>query len=504
MAEQNDFLGKEVASSAMWTGVSTAGKQLMQAGMLAIVARHVGLADYGLMAMVTTVTNFLLNFRDLGTGPALVQRKNLSESVVASVFWLNVFMGILLLAAVAILSWPIAWFNRQEALVPLVQFTAIGFLVSSLGVVPMSLLQREMRFRALAFAELGGFFTGAATAIYLALNNHGVWSLAWSSMTNICSTVALFWAACGWRPRSKGSIAEIKSLTGFSLNLLGFTSINYWSRNADALMVSRILGDVAMGLYGQAYNVMMFPVQNITQTLGRVLFPAMSRMQTDNERFRAAYARVCGVIALAVFPIMTGLMVVVKPFVITLLGWKWLPMAPVLLILAPVGMLQSISSMIGLILTAKGRTDLMFRMGMAMFCILVPAVWAGTGWGIEGVAAAYALVNLVLVYPMCRISFPLIDLSFGKLLLSLWPTLLASGLMSGVTYGWLRMIIWAGMSEPVLQLLSSVAIGVVSYLVALAWVKPVAVIELAELMSDSGHDRAARLIFRLTDRNPIR
>jgi PST family polysaccharide transporter len=503
MGEELEFLGKEVASSAMWTGVSTAGRLVMQVGMLAIVARHVGLADYGLMGMVTTVTNFLLNFRDLGTGPALVQRKTLTGSLEDSVFWLNALMGVLLTILVALLSWPVAWFNRQPPLVPLVQFAALGFLVSSLGVVPMSLLQREMKFRKLAFAELGGYLAGVIVAVTLAMTGHGVWSLAWFMLTNVTCTVALFWIAGGWRPRSSGSIAEIKSIAGFSLNLLGFTSVNYWSRNADALVVSRFLGDVAMGLYGQAYNVMMFPIQNITQTLGRVLFPAMSRMQADHERFRSAYLRVCGVIALVTFPLMMGLMVVARPFIATLLGVNWLPMVPVLLILAPVGMLQSVWTTAGVIYTAKGRTDLMFRYAIVTICVLVPCFLIGSRWGIEGVAASYAVANLLLIYPSCAIPLGLIDLDFSSLVRTIWPAFLSSSLMAALTYGWLLGVKWAGLQEPSLQLASSVAFGVMAYLATLYFVRPPAVRELAELMSDSGHDRLAAFIGKLTPPRPI-
>ncbi len=150
----------------------------------------------------------------------------------------------------------------------------------------------------------------------------------------------------------------------FSLNLSGFGIVNYASRNADNLIIGRVLGSIQLGYYQMAYNLMLAPIQNISSVISQVAYPAFSRIQDDNERFRSAYVRSCALIALVTFPVMAGLAVIADPLVRVILGSKWIGAIRIFEILAPVGLLQSVQTTVGQIYTAKARTDWMFRWGL--------------------------------------------------------------------------------------------------------------------------------------------
>ena len=93
-----------------------------------------------------------------------------------------------------------------------------------------------------------------------------------------------------------------------------------------------------------AYNLMLYPIQAINSIVGRVLFPAFSRIQADRPRLQQAYLRAVSTIGAIAFPIMLGLMVTADSFILTLFGVKWQPVIPLFLILAPVGLVQSVIS----------------------------------------------------------------------------------------------------------------------------------------------------------------
>src|SRR5438477_12809695 len=106
---------------------------------------------------------------------------------------------------------------------------------------------------------------------------------------------------------------------------------------------------------------MQYPLQGISAVIGRVMFPLYSRMQDDDVQFGRSYLKVASVIALVSFPLMLGVTALAEPFVLTLFGAAWKPVIPLLLILAPLGAVQSISTTVGNIYMAKGRADWALR-----------------------------------------------------------------------------------------------------------------------------------------------
>ena len=246
----------------------------------------------------------------------------------------------------------------------------------------------------------------------------------------------------------------------FSLNLAGFGLVNYFSRNADNVVVGRVLGPTPLGYYQMAYNLFLFPIQNISSVLAQVLNPSFAKIQFDNARFRSAYVRSCMLIGLITFPIMAGLGVIVNPFIYTVMGPKWAPVIPLLTILVPVGFCQSIQGTVGQIYVAKGRTDWMFRWGLSAAIVFVIAFVIGVRWGTIGVAAAYAITYFVFIlYPGFWLAFKLIDLSVAEFARRLFPQIAISLAMAGICYGWLAALRLAGVTSHLLQLLTTVALG---------------------------------------------
>src|SRR5262249_27813876 len=151
--------------------------------------------------------------------------------------------------------------------------------------------------------------------------------------------------------------------------------------------------------YQMAYTLMMYPLMNISSVVAQVLFPAFAQVQHDLERFRSAFIRSCMLVSVITFPIMLGLMVTADPFVRVILGSRWAPVIPLLVVFAPLGMLQSIFTMGGLIYNARGRTDWLLRWGILSSTVYVLSFFIGLRWGILGVAVSYTIAWMLLMYP---------------------------------------------------------------------------------------------------------
>jgi PST family polysaccharide transporter len=444
-----------------WSAISQVVRQLAQLVTTAVLARLLAPSDFGLMGMAAVVLGFVLLFQDMGTSAAIVQRKEVSEELLSSIFWVNVAFGLLAAGILALLAPLVAAFFREPQLTPMVRVLALNFVIASSSLVHTATLTRRMAFDRVAGIEVGATLVGAAVGIGSALAGHGVWSLVYQSVAQATWTTLVLWVRSGWHPRLRFSRQALRSVAGFGLHLLSFNVFNYWIRNADDLLIGRFIGAEPLGWYRLAYRLMLYPLENISSAIGRVMFPVYAQIQEDDARFRRFYLRSLEAIALVTTPMMLGLMVVSRPFVVAVFRSRWEPVVPLLMILAPVGMIQSVSSTVGSIYLAKGRTRLLFRWSVAAGIVVLLAFALGLRWGVMGITACYALASLLLLYPGLAIPLRLIGLTVADVWRRLWRTLLCGGLMAAAVLGIERSV--GDRLSPLATLALLVSVGAVLY-----------------------------------------
>jgi PST family polysaccharide transporter len=413
LAVKDDLRQKTIAGVG-WTTLAQIGRQGLQFVISIVLARLLVPQDFGLVGMITIFTNFATLFSELGFTGALIQRPTIEERHYSSIFWLNLFMGVVLTILLMLAAPFIAAIYDEPRLTLLTMLIAMNFSIGSLNIVQRAILSRAMNFRALALIEISAVLAAGLIAVILALAGCGVWSLAWQMLAISAFMAMIMWRVANWRPRFLFEWSAVRELLGFSANLLGFNVLNYWARNADNFLVGKFIGSAALGLYARAYSIMLLPISQITTVLSRVMFPAFSKIQSDTARVKRIYLRAIAMIAVITFPMMIGLWVVAQSFVLTLYGPKWVQMISVVQILCIVGMAQSLATTVGWIYQSQGRTDWMFRwgifagtMGIASFVL---GVYIGT---IEAVAWCYAVVNALLLYWNFAIPGKLIDMTFA-------------------------------------------------------------------------------------------
>ncbi len=489
--EQKDLTRRAVNGTA-WSSISTAGRQVLTIASVATVARLLGPDAYGVMGMANLLIIFILNFRDLGTGSAIIQRKAVTGRLLSSLFWLNFCLGVALAGMVCVLSPAAAKFFKTPELIPILCVLSLSFWLTSCGVVHSSIIIRAMRFRALAAADLSAGLVTYLVALTFAYKGFGVWALVFANVANSLTSCIGYWIGSGWRPKFQFDKAEVRSIARYSLNLSGFGMVNYFSRNADNITVGRFLGKAPLGDYAMAYNLMMTPIQNISSVIAQATFPAFARIQDDNERFRLAYVRSCMLIGLISFPVMAGLGVIADPLIRTVLGAKWVGSIHVFQILAPVGLVQSVQTTVGAIYMSKGRTDWMFRFGIVSCCVLVASFLIGIHFGITGVATAYCISFLgLLMIPGFVIPFRAIGLKLSEFARALLPQVLITAAMALACFLWLRFLPAIGIETPWILLSSVVLLGAAVYIISMLIAWPRVMQHLETTLHTSGRQKIA-------------
>jgi PST family polysaccharide transporter len=412
-----------------WSGGTRAVRVVLQLATSVVLARLLTPEEFGLIAMITVLTNFVGVFSEFGLAAALIQRSDLREGHRSSTFWLTLAVGVLLGAGVYAAAPWISAFYDEDRLVPLTHFIAVSFLVASLRVVQAALLNREMRFRAIGSIEIAATLVGGGVGIAMALAGYGVWSLVAQLLAIGVAEAVGFWVASGWRPRLQFDTAAVRELMPYSLNFMGFSVVNYWVRNADNLLIGRFVGSVGLGIYDRAYRTMLLPLTHGSGLMSRVMFPALSRIQTDRGAVKRLYVRAIRSISLVTFPLMIGLLVAADVFVATLFGPKWAEVVPVLRVLCLVGLLQSVSSTTGWLYQSQGKTDVLLRWGLFSGAVTVVAFGIGVHWGFMGVAVAYVIRTVLLTPLSFAIPGRFVGLRLGEVTSALAGTLACASAM---------------------------------------------------------------------------
>jgi O-antigen/teichoic acid export membrane protein len=458
-----DILSQRVVSGASWSAIARVAIQISTLAASTVVARRVSPYAYGVVGMATLAIGLISLFHDLGTAAAVIQRRDLNQHLLSSLFWVNVGIGFAG-TALCFLSAPIAArIFREPAVIPIVRALSASFLISSLTNIHTALFNRSMIFKKLSLIDISSSLVSLVVVVTLACLHAGVWSLVAGTLTSTTITSILCWAVSEWKPSLLFSWKEVRSVMNYGLNLSAFNLFNYFARNSDNAIVGRYLGSASLGFYQLAYNIMLFPVQGIAQVLAQVMFPAFSEIQHDNERFRRVYLRTCSSIALITFPLMTGAILLAGPLIRTLYGPRWVSVIPVLTILAPVGLVQSILTTLGLIYTAKGQTALMFKVGGTTSVLYVISFIVGLPWGIRGIALSYAIFTAVLLLPSLHITFQLIDLRLVDLGHALKGVAASTVLMAVVVIASRRAVTGYVQLPPAVELLLFTVLGAVVY-----------------------------------------
>lgn len=388
-------------SGVKWTTLSTALSTGFYVVQTIVLARLLEPRDFGLMAMAMVVISVAIAYVDMGLSSAIIQRQHCSENELSSLYWLNIFAGLVVFMAVFFLAPVVAYFYREPKVTHLVHLCALMFVIAPVGQQYQMLLQKELLFRPLATIEVSSRAVGTVVAIGAAVMGAGVYSLVLGQLA-VSSSASLLFMLRGhriYRPRLHFARSDLRGYLRFGLYQMGERGINTLHDNLDKLIIGFWLGAESLGYYGFAWNLALMPVSRINPILTRSAFPLFSRLQDDLAVLKSGYLKLLRLISIVNFPLFFGLCAVAPLAVPALFGQKWLPAVTLLQIFCLVGAIYSTGNPVGSLILARGRADLGFWWNASISVVqaiaLVLSAWLG---GVMAVALTL-LVLQILYFP---------------------------------------------------------------------------------------------------------
>jgi O-antigen/teichoic acid export membrane protein len=393
-------LRKRTVSAGIITGAAQAVKFAVNLLQSIILARLLLPEDFGLIAMVTTVTGLLRVFKDAGLSTATIQKGDISQAQVSNLFWINVGVSGALSLLVATLAPAVAWFYREPRLVSITLALASTFAISGAVVQHQALLNRQMRFKAIALVDIVSATVGLLAGIIMAWAGLKYWSLVglqlFTSLTELGMTL---WIS-RWRPSRPQRRAGTKSLVRFGASLTMASIFRRIAAGMDSLLIGRWYGADAVGLYTRGAILLMRPIDQLIVPLESVFIPVLSRLQNEPERYRRTFLQAYAAVALISFPVSGLFMALSRPIVLVLLGHKWEQVVPIFAWFSIAGLYIPLYYAAMWLLNTQGRGRDIMITGIIFSTTTVGSFVAGLPFGPVGVAASFSCVGLLLRVPI--------------------------------------------------------------------------------------------------------
>lgn len=477
-AHAADALDAAVRRGTRWVVAAQCVSQFVSLVVLAIVYRWVDPVQFGLLGMVVPLLLLAKIFSSLGLHVATVQRPDVSAEQLSAAFWLGVAVSLSVALLMSAAGPALGWIYDTPAVSSVTIALAGTLVIAALGAQHQALLERRLQVGRLAAIRLAGQCIGGGVAIGTAVAGWGVWALVAQQYAELIVLAVLVWRAETWRPLRFGHPAALGGMLQFGGYYTLSSLFFYVAQNSDKVLLAWWLGgtpqgDAALGMYSQAFNLMMKPVYVVSTPLTGILLPALSRATHVPADFAALVRRFFRMTSIVLLPAGIGLMLVASDVMQVMGGNAWLPAGAMLLALAPTILVQGLINISGSVLAAAGRADRLCLGALVTAVVLALACVGGAEWGQVrihtpagislGVAWAYTLASslvvgvpyLVFVLRTVRVSVPSMARLLGR---SVCAAIAMGACVAGVQAG-LRF----GEVGAVMRLVISTVAGVLTY-----------------------------------------
>lgn len=421
-------LDHQLVRGVAWTAVVKWGGQALSWGAVIVLARLLTPADYGLVGLATLYLGFIGVLTDGGLATSIIARREMTPGELAQLNSVALLLGLVGALATAAAAVPLgAYFRAPELPLVMVALSATAVL-SALRLVPVAVLQRELRFRGLALVEGSQAIVSTVTTLGLAVAGWRYWALVGGGLAGSAASAAVGrWLSP--HPFGRPRRLTLGRYYRFTRDVLAGRIAWYVYSNADFVVAGRMLGTAALGAYTFAWNIASVPVEKVTALVTRVTPAFFSKLQHDRAEMSRVLLNVTEGLVVLTLPAAVGMAVVADDFVHAYLGPQWWEAVLPLRILALYATFRSVVTVLPQALTMLGDTRFLMWNGLATAMALPLGFVVGSRWGGAGIAAAWVVVYPVFVVPLYLRSFRALGLPAGRYVRTAWPSVRGATVM---------------------------------------------------------------------------
>lgn len=453
----------KAAKGSMWISAARALVNLLGFVSMIVLARVLMPADFGLVAIGTTILAIVAAVTNLSLSQALVQHSEPTDAHFHTAWTLGAARGLLIAALFSCTAGLVADFFNDPRLGPIMHWLGFSVFLSGLANPRRIMLQKDLIFWQDFVLNVTQKLVTVIVSIAFALVYRNYWALIVGTIVGQVAYVVISYTALPFRPRP--TIRHFRELWSFSVWLTLGQVINTINWRFDQLLIGKLLGRIDLGYYTVGDNLAQMPTREATLPLTQALYPAFSKMQGDLGRLRHSYLRAQALVTSIALPMGVGTALIARPAILLTMGSKWLPAVIVVEALASIFALQTLGTLAQPVGMALGRTKLLFRRDMQLFLIRLPVITAGLYLGgFKGIVFARVLTGLIAIGFNLGLIRQLIGLNISAQLVANGRGLAATAIMVIAVLLMEQLIPGFSNWHPYWQISATVTVAAVAYI----------------------------------------
>lgn len=456
-----------LVSGTKWVALETIIARILQLCSTLFVARVLGPEAMGTVALILIAQEVFTLFSQMGITQALIHKKNPTKEQLSTLYTVNWVLAGVIYVLVYVTAPFIAEIFETGELAEFLPVVGLSVVIVALGQQTLTLLQKYFIFKVSAVISISAAIVSSVTAILLVTLGWGIWSIILGQLAGTLTRSALafiygvrenLFSGFGW------SFEAVRPMLSFGLYQTGAMSMNMINSRADQLIIGKIIGTSALGIYSIGSQVSLQVMQQINSIATKVAFPAISREQDNIKKVKQLYLTMIANVLLVSAPLFIGLAILSSIFVPVILGDKWNDLSNVLSILCGYVLIRSLGNMNGPLVMGLGKANWAFYWNLGLLFIVPAVIFFSTLTGkIEFVALALLVTQLFLVviayfYWIRRLIGPCAKEYIITLFRPLIPALLMGGILSFIY----RNFSW---DDKLFNLVVLIVIGTIIYMV---------------------------------------
>lgn len=412
MRDSKDIRSR-LTRGAMWLGAARIITNILGFISTLVLARLLVPADFGLVALATTLLTVLTALTSISLSDALIQHRDPQREHFDTAWTLNLARGVIVGIFFGLASVPIAAFFDDPRLIEIVLVLSVTAVLTGVENPRCIMFARDLVFWQQSLILVTQKGISLVVSVVVAVLYQTYWALVFGIVIGQAASVVLSYAVLPYRP--KFTISKVRELFSFSIWLTFCNFITTLNWNLDNLLIGRFLGKTSLGYYSMGNNLAVMPTRELTAPLIGTLFPAFSGLSQHPLRLAKAYKRSQALVTAITLPAGVGLALTAEPFVRLAMGETWLPAVIVIQCLASIFALQTLGSLAQPLAMAVGKTKLLFTRDLLAFAYRVPLMVLGLYLGgLEGIVYMRVLTGTISIYFNANIVHKVLQIGYWE------------------------------------------------------------------------------------------
>ncbi|MBD5175832.1 MAG: lipopolysaccharide biosynthesis protein [Bacteroidales bacterium] len=452
-------LKHQTVAGIIWRIAEIGGTQLIQFMISVVLARLIMPEQFATIAMLSIFLAIAAIFINSGFSSALLRKNDRTQIDCSTVYYFNIVIAIVSYLILFLIAPYVADFYNLAELKSILRVISITLVINSFAGVHRTLFTARMDFKALTKYNIAALIISGCIGMLMAYKGFQVWALVTQSIVSSVISTICIWHASPWRPSLQFSWVSLKEFFSFGSKLLGSSLLDTIYNNLYTVLIGKFFAPADLAYYNRAASLRQLTSTTPTTVLQSVTFPALCKIQDNDETLRAAYRKMLQVSAFVIFPLCLGIGAVAFPLINVIYTKVWIYAASLLQIIVFAGMWYPIHAINLNLLQVKGRSDLFFRLeiikklnGVVMLCITIPL-------GLKAMCYGSVATSIIALVINTHYTGKLLNLGFLAQMKDLLPSISLSIVMFIACK-----ILSTYMGDGMLSLLCSILTGAIIYI----------------------------------------